>query len=395
MDAEQWRPFLKRWSEEWIAAHDPENDQPLDETVVRDKWLGFAPATEEEIAAAEARLGVSLPPSLRAFLAVTNGWRDAGNFIYQLASTAELGWLRDLDPGWIDGFGAAMDEGLDEDDDEYEGVTPTLRRALQLSLDGDVAVMFLDPGDVDADGEWAGYWLASWSGEGPERFDSFYDLMYGQYKSFHALDHPAGETRDRWDAKIEQARLDALGGDVDGPLAVLAEAEEFGRERAGLLRFQMLAMLGHWHGMPESRYEVYSPDSETRWRDPLFTAEILPLLFAEDRLSGRSHGLPTLEHLMENGSDAARLLVAEYQAQLREPGFRLSYGNPEFDAAVRAIADGPAEDAWPALRDAMRLWQPRTDDHIAPVVLFADPVLAEIITEDRGREILSMPRGEQ
>jgi hypothetical protein len=384
VDAEQWRPFLKRWSEEWIAAHDPENDLPLDEAVVRDGWLGFTPASEEEIAAAEARLGVSFPPSLREFLAVTNGWRDAGNFIYQLAGTAELGWLRDLDPGWIDSFGAAMDEGLDEDD-EYEGVTPMLRRALQLSLDGDAAVMFLDPGDVDADGEWAGYWLASWAGEGPRWFASFYDLMYGQYKSFHALDHPAGETRDQWDAKIEQARLDALGGDVDGPLAVLKEAEEFGRKRAYLLRFQMLAMVGDWNGLPPNYFHD--------WRDPLFTGEILPLLFAEDRLTGRSHGLASLERLMEGTADEARLAIAEYQAQVREPGFRVNYGNPEFDAAVRDIADGPAEDAWPALLDAIRLWQPRTDDHIAPIVLFADPVLAEIITEDRGREILSMPRG--
>ena len=387
MDAEQWRPFLKRWSGEWIAAHDPENDRPLDEAVVRDGWLGFAPAAEEEIAAAEARLGVSLPPSLREFLAVTNGWRDAGHFIYQLAGTAELGWLRDLDPSWIDSFGAAMDEGLDEED-EYGGVTPMLRRALQLSLDGDVAVMFLDPGDVDADGEWAGYWLASWAGEGPRRSGSFYDLMYRQYKSFHALGHPAGETRDQWDAKIEQARLEALGGDVDGPLAVLEEAKEFGRERASLLRFQMRAMLGDWSGLPPRHFG--------EWRDPLFTAEILPLLFAEDRLTGHSHGLASLERLMEDGgADEARLAVAEYQAQLREPGFRVNYGNPEFDAAVRAIADGPAEDAWPALLDAIRLWRPRTDDHIAPVVLFADPALAEIITEDRGREILSMPRGGQ
>jgi cell wall assembly regulator SMI1 len=94
MDRDGWRPFLKRWSEEWIAVHDPENDQPLEESVVRDGWLGFAPASADEIAAAEARLGRSLPPSLRAFLEVTNGWRDAGHFIYRVAGTAELGAAR-------------------------------------------------------------------------------------------------------------------------------------------------------------------------------------------------------------------------------------------------------------------------------------------------------------
>lgn len=57
MDREQWRPFLKRWSEEWIAAHDPVADQPLDESVVRDGRLGFAPASADGIAAAEARRG--------------------------------------------------------------------------------------------------------------------------------------------------------------------------------------------------------------------------------------------------------------------------------------------------------------------------------------------------
>jgi hypothetical protein len=88
LDREQWRPFLKRWSEEWIAAH--ENDRPLDDLTVRDGWLGFAPASADEIAAAAARLGCSLPPSLRSFLepweailkryrlAVTRGTRRRG-----------------------------------------------------------------------------------------------------------------------------------------------------------------------------------------------------------------------------------------------------------------------------------------------------------------------------
>jgi hypothetical protein len=44
------------WSAEWIIGHDPENDLPLDDEVVRDSWLGFAPASGDEIAAAETRL---------------------------------------------------------------------------------------------------------------------------------------------------------------------------------------------------------------------------------------------------------------------------------------------------------------------------------------------------
>lgn len=85
--------------------------------------------------------------------------------------------------------------------------------------------------------------MASWSGNPPERYSSFYDLKYGVYASFHALRKPAGETRDYWDAQVEQARIAALRGEVEGPLATLKEAYRFGRARAGLLRFQMLAML--------------------------------------------------------------------------------------------------------------------------------------------------------
>jgi hypothetical protein len=393
VDREPWRSFLKRWSEEWIASRDPAEDEPLDEAVVRDGWLGFAPASEAEIAAAEARLGQPLPPSLREFLLVSNGWRDAGEFIYRIAGTAELGWLRDLDDGlWLDSYGDAYDSGFDEDDDEDYRVTPLLRRALQLSLDGDMAIMFLDPGDVDADGEWAGYWLSSWSGNGPERHDSFYDLMYSQYASFHSLRKPAGETRDAWEAKVEQARLDALDGEIEGPLAVLEEAQEFGLERVALLRFQLLAMLGYWHTVPMG--DLFMGRDDALLQDPMFAAELLPLLFAEDRVERRD-GQFALEHLMETGSEPLRLLIAEYQARLRDPGFRLSYGNPAFDEAVRRVTEGPAEDAWPALREAMSQWRPLSEDHIAPVVLFADPALAELITEERGREILSMHRGDR
>ena len=391
MDREPWRSFLKRWSEEWIASRDPGEGEPLDEAVVRDGWLGFEPASGAEIAAAEARLGRPLPPSLREFLLVSNGWRNAGEFIYQLAGTAELGWLRDLDDGgWLGSYSDAYDSGFDEDED-YR-VTPLLRRALQLSLDGDMAIMFLDPGDVDSEGEWAGYWLSSWSGNGPERHDSFYDLMYSQYASFHSLRKPAGGTRDAWEAKVEQARLDALDGQIEGPLAVLEEAQEFGVERAALLRFQLLAMLGHWHTVPMSQL-VLGPD-DALLRDPLFAAELLPLLFAEDRIEERQDRF-ALEHLMEMGPEPAQLMIAEYQARLRDPGFRLSYGNPAFDEAVHRVADGLEADAWPALRDAISLWRPLSEDHIAPIVLFADPGLAELITEDRGREILSMRRGDR
>ncbi|MER5786589.1 SMI1/KNR4 family protein [Streptomyces mobaraensis] len=397
MDREQWRPFLKRWSEEWIAGHDPEQDGPLDEAVVRDGWLGFAPASEADVAAAEARLGRRLPPSLREFLLVTDGWRDAGPFVYRLAGTRELEWLADSDEAhWIEAY--ARDDV--EEGELDEGAV--LGRSLKLSLEGDACVMLLDPEDVDEHGEWAAYWLSSWSGEGPERHDSFPTLMRGEFASFHALCQPPGATRDHWDARVEEARGAALGGAVDAPLAVLAEAAEYGRRRAELLRFQLLVMLGDWHTL--SPYTLISSyvDAEN---EPLFAPELLPLLFTEGARGGWGRH-DALDFLERSGPEAVRVLVADHRRRLREPGFPVPYGDPEFDAAVRRVtarlADAPEdaaarrrlEDAvWPELKDAVRWWRPLSDDHLAPVVLRADPLLDRLITPERGRELLSVPRG--
>jgi hypothetical protein len=414
--------LLKRWSEEWIAGHDPERDRPLDQGVVRDGWLGFAPASAGDIVAVETRLGRSLPPSLREFLLVTNGWRDAGNFIYRIAGTAELQWLCDTgDSHWIDAYGGYADEGEVDDGD-------ILARSLRVSLDGDAAVMFLDPDDVDDDGEWAGYWLSSWSGMGPERHGSFYDLMYGQYVRFHRLRKPKGTTREHWDGEVERARAAALAGEVDGPLLVFEEAERFGRERAALLRFQMLAMLSEGSRALPGNIVLYGDERARLFRDPLFAEELLPLLFAEDRFN-HSGERDTLERLMRTEPDPVYVLDAEYQARLREPDFRVWFGNQEFDAAVRRIVDrltadpvfqvpdparrGPrnvadmqeyarieagrrrlTDEAWLELLAAMKLWRPVSADHIAPVVLLAEPVLDLMITPERGRQILSTPRGE-
>ncbi|MGC9666002.1 SMI1/KNR4 family protein [Planosporangium sp. 12N6] len=465
------REFLERWSREWVVAHDPERDRPLDDEV-RGGWLGFAPASPEQIAAAEERLGRTLPPSLRSFLLITDGWKNAGNFIYRLAGTAELEWLRDTrDAHWADAYrnDAYQDDEFPEDDFPDDG--EVIGRSLRISLAGDASVLFLDPEDVGEDGEWAAYRLASWSGTGPERFDSFADLMIDLYAGFHALRKPPGETRDRWDAAVERARLAALRGELDEPAAVLAESQRFGRERAQLLRFQLSAMQGNWYTAPLSH--VFLADMSVV-NDPLFEAELLPLLFVEDRLTHR-HDRFTLDRLRQ--VDRVRARIEEYEARLAEPDFRQPFGNPEFDRAVRAIVDdlaaavpdpagravrsdpvppprglraavvrrldsppgfgapgspvafqgphppvafqgphpptafpepGPTEaeraeaarvrralldEAWTRLRAAMSTWRPVSDCHIAPVVLFTEPLLAKVLTPDRGRDLLRIPRG--
>lgn len=107
----------------------------------------FAPATEAQLARHEDRLGVRLPPSLRAFYLQTNGHGVVGDFIWTVRTLEQLGWLRDVEPH--------LHDLVCEDD-------PDVARSLVVSGEADASFWLLDPGDMNDRGEWrAGRW-ASW-----------------------------------------------------------------------------------------------------------------------------------------------------------------------------------------------------------------------------------------
>src|SRR5205823_4641574 len=82
-----WRPLLGRWSRQWLKFDEYAAELP--DEVAESGWLGYPPASERQIAAAEARLGATLPPSYRAFLRVSNGWRRTSPFISRLWGAEE------------------------------------------------------------------------------------------------------------------------------------------------------------------------------------------------------------------------------------------------------------------------------------------------------------------
>ncbi|GGK16227.1 hypothetical protein GCM10010124_06030 [Pilimelia terevasa] len=355
-----------------------------------------------------------------------------------------MAWLRDTD----DAYWAEAPE---------EEEAAVLARTLRLSLAGDASILLLDPDDVGSDGEWAAYSLSSWSGMGPERFDSFEALMRDLYAGFHALRQPVGETRDAWDAEVERARVLALDGEFDEAETVLAAAQEFGRDRARLLRFQLWIMQANWYKLPLSHLMPVDP---ALFDDPVF-AEIVPLVYADPGYA--HHGDDYVAgHL--RGHPRTRDLIYALDRQGAAGAVTLRFGVPEFDQAVKDIIAGLAADvaeqaairsdpspaptatnaklimtvmswpaprdhpptsapataagsepapapaperapmrgpapstkacdvAWRAVMDAMRLWRPVSDNHIAPVVLLAEPLLQAVITQGRGRELLSVPR---
>lgn len=271
-----WGPLLKRWSEEWLEARraeDPDVFEDLDDAVVRDRWLGFEPAGAEAVSALEERIrglgiDVPLPPSLRGFLEMTDGWRYAGGSVYLLAGAADIGPYGDPL-----GQQAVYEEYLDADPPEEDvRLVGMWGRALQLSLDSDLTDVLLDPGDVGADGEWAVYVHRGWSGERPGRYASFRAFMEAMYQEFYRLggDHSGFEnrvTRDL-DSRVDEARLACLRGELDDALDVFREAGELGRPRAGLLAAQLRTLLGEGGGWVPV---------DPRMDDPLYAGEVLPL----------------------------------------------------------------------------------------------------------------------
>jgi hypothetical protein len=166
-----WRSFLARYSEEGLAWEELSGwSVHIPQDVTEARWMGFAPADESAMQAAESRLGRRLPPSLRCFYSVSNGWRGLGasNRCYGVLPVEEVGWLRDrdlcvnewalraeLEPGrFVHDPG---NQGLDEY--RYEQGT-RVRRSLVTSFLG--VVWLLDPGALPHQGEWpGGYWSLS------------------------------------------------------------------------------------------------------------------------------------------------------------------------------------------------------------------------------------------
>ncbi|MER7049264.1 SMI1/KNR4 family protein [Streptomyces jumonjinensis] len=387
-----WWEFLIRWSGEWADAQDFDGLDGPDEELVASRWLGFPAASDTDLAALEERVGHRLPPSLRAFLQVSNGWRNAGPFVYH------LGGSRDVRPH-LDGrgLGAVFAEYLDEDASPQDRLRAGMwERALQLEVESDSVLVLIDPLDVDGDGEWAVYEYAHWLAAPPERYPSFRHYMTDRYRDFHRMaaddaangDAPpfVNDTTRALDEAVEEARLTALGGAYERAEAVLAEACAFGRPRAVRLLEQLAAFA--CGGFARRAADALAAD-------PVYASDLLPLAAA---VHAGEHQGPPWELLARCTTQEARAAAQEALRAAEEGSYRFTAAGPLGRAAegARDLARwGRWNEAWRVLVAALPHWRPLGPDHLAPMGLLADPVLAPLITPERGRLLLGVPRGSQ
>jgi hypothetical protein len=198
-----WQGLMTRWNTELLA--DEEIRATLPPEVIAAGWMGYPGATEERIAALEARLGATLPPSYRAFLAFSNGWRATGHFIPAVWSTEEVEWFavrnQDTIDDWLDGEatvtgGEPLPPVPDEDylsygkDGAAEGAMRSeyLQTALEIS-DREVAgtaIYLLNPQIVTPEGEWEAWFFAHWI-PGAVRYRSFWEMIVAEAAGYLGL----------------------------------------------------------------------------------------------------------------------------------------------------------------------------------------------------------------
>ncbi|MFI1356323.1 SMI1/KNR4 family protein [Streptomyces sp. NPDC020898] len=387
-----WRSFLLRWSGEWAdSLPDGETQGEDDEAARRARWLGFPSAPEERIAAMEERLGRRMAPSYREFLKVSDGWRHAGGFVSLLAGTAEARWHNNESE-----LAEMFEEYLDEDAGPEERQEVDLwRHGLQLDVESDSTYVLMDPEDVDEDGEWAVYTWASWRASAPERYANFLEFMQDMHREFHSLRahrsdrQPvfANDTTRTLDALVEEARLTALRGDWERAEKALDEAKGYGRARAAGLGDQIRRLLGQASA-------AYFDGLVT---DPQYAPELLPPLVAEHAAHAYRDD-STLTFPLRGADDDLVSLAYATLDQVRNGTYRYTAAGPFGEAVERArelARWGDTDGAWRTLMDALPLWEPLGPDHLAPLGWVADPLLGTLLTPERGRELLSTPRGGQ
>lgn len=199
----EWEGLLWQWSREIIESDEFE----LEPEVVEAGWLGYAAASEEQIRQTEARLGVTLPPSYREFLKVSNGWRTTGTFIPKIWSTAEVNWYVarnaesinkhiEYQRSWpkaefLKTFGEGKEHFYHEE--PGEGAEATVNAELYLTAleisDREIygtAIYLLNPQAINSQGEWEAWFDAHWL-PGTCIYSSFWELMNSEHHSFLEL----------------------------------------------------------------------------------------------------------------------------------------------------------------------------------------------------------------
>lgn len=208
LKAFDWHEFLGQWSQDFLSSTKYLDQLPR--SVRESEWLGFPGTSEENIKRAETRLNITLPPSYRDFLKVSNGWRQTTPFIYRIWSIEEIEWFRERHQSWIKTFTEARLKSQNKyqrnnhnlngfpkilkiPDSEYYTYGEEqdcskirleyLNSVIEISEKGESAIYLLNPEVIFENGEWEAWFFGDWL-PGADRYRSFQELMEAEYENF-------------------------------------------------------------------------------------------------------------------------------------------------------------------------------------------------------------------
>lgn len=172
-------------------------------------WLGYPAATEEQLKEFEARLGKVLPPSYRAFLEASNGFRQPHMSVWRLLSAQEVEWFRVRNQETIDIWKSVED------------LSDTLEIGAR-EIAGS-ATYLLDPNAIDANGEWEALFYSHRLAAPSIRYPSFWDLMQRHYRD--SVLYPRGPGQLGWDDDLQLiiVKLPALIRELERTIHILTK----------------------------------------------------------------------------------------------------------------------------------------------------------------------------
>ena len=223
-----WAAFLSAWE---ASAGSEARRQP--------------PATDEAIAAAEARLGVALPTDYAALCRVSNGWADPKNHpVYAIRPLERIGWYPQESPEsfkiWSRSFKTKLtDAAYLNYASHAEDSTPShLKHALLLAGgeegdEVDAGDLVLNPQVIHGDGAWEAILITSWT-PGATRSRDFTSLMIEQAANLFNVRPFREAHRVGWDPRatrffsgsIGSARRKGRLADIPDADALLATARD-------------------------------------------------------------------------------------------------------------------------------------------------------------------------
>lgn len=183
-----WKDFLKKVSKTLIDNNDLLEEFQTDKS---NDWLGYPPITDIDILKHENRLKTILPPSYKAFLKETNGYKQLSSFIWNILPLDKVEWLKDFDSDFYTLYHNFKDDFIPSEEDYFtygkEQNTTNFRadyltETLAISGWGDSAIILLNP-KVKFGDEWEAWMFANWY-PGATRYKSFEELMKGEYSDY-------------------------------------------------------------------------------------------------------------------------------------------------------------------------------------------------------------------